>query len=298
MNHPIEPYNETKIRDAISASGTSDCHAATAYIKARRLNIAQAAAVNIEPKSLKLLIVMDEDQQGGINAARLLLSTLDSTMEMKNHLAGIDSEHEAIRQMSSMSHTRDCSDKALCWKALVFACHHIQHITTLMNNSPINHQSMGSSTLLCRFLASLNCLSHAPNHEMIQTHAWETHDELISKCSTMAQSLRTDIDEAKDRVDDQDKCDTTGENHAEIVRKWKTLQSWERLAQRTKGLCDWERTRCTTNRTHSPYDTEPAARSRYAWALDLHGQIPVSPTRALSQLERLLSEALAKVVEI
>ncbi|KAF1912926.1 hypothetical protein BDU57DRAFT_457103 [Ampelomyces quisqualis] len=83
-----------------------------------------------------------------------------------------------------------------------------------------------------------------------------------------------------------------------MSNKWTLLQTWRHTAQRASYLCDWERLGCTTIRTHSPYDTRPAVRSRYAWALDIRGQTPVSPLRALLQLERRLNEALERVVEM
>jgi hypothetical protein len=114
----------------------------------------------------------------------------------------------------------------------------------------------------------------------------------------MVQILETEIDEAQGRVEEQDDCDTTGEHHEEIVRKWKKLQTLQRLAQRTESLCKEERIRCTTQRTQSPYDTEPAIQSRYAWVFDLRGQTPVSPMRGVSQPADLWSAALDEVMKI
>jgi hypothetical protein len=130
------------------------------------------------------------------------------------------------------------------------------------------------------------------------TYSWEMHDKLINTCNTLARTLIATIDKARDRITLKDKADKTGEHHKDIVKKWEMLQTWRHRAQRAMNLCDWERLGRTGDRTHSPYDTEPAIRSRYAWALGIRGQTPVSPMRVLWQLERRLNEAVGDVVRI
>jgi hypothetical protein len=57
----------------------------------------------------------------------------------------------------------------------------------------------------------------------------------------------------------------------------KVLQSLGRRAQKAESLCDWQRRGRKTERMSSLFDTEPAIRSRYVWALDVSGQTPMSP---------------------
>jgi hypothetical protein len=128
-------------------------------------------------------------------------------------------------------------------------------------------------------------------------YAWEQHDELIYGCGVSARWLKTKIEEAKAHLTHQDKVEGTSEHHDTIMRKWRTLQTWLRIVQRTESLCEWERAVYTDIRTNSPFDTAPASRSRYAWALNIRGEIPVSPMRAVSQLERILTRALQLIID-
>jgi hypothetical protein len=127
---------------------------------------------------------------------------------------------------------------------------------------------------------------------------WEKHDELIGTCHEMAQTLIAKIDKAHDRVKHEFEADKTGDQYEEIEKKRITLYTRKHLAQKALVLCEWERLQRKTNRLHSPFDTEPAIRSRYAWTLDILDQDAVSPMRVLWQLERRLNEALEKVTKM
>lgn len=126
---------------------------------------------------------------------------------------------------------------------------------------------------------------------------WEIHDTLISTLSSLSAKLLTEITLAEARINLDDEVDRGGNLHSAIVKKWTLLQSWRDTAQRVSALCDWERLERKTNRTGSPWDTQPAVKSRYAWALGVKGEMPVSPLRALLVLERRLGEVMGRVVE-
>jgi hypothetical protein len=130
------------------------------------------------------------------------------------------------------------------------------------------------------------------NQPSMSTHAWERHNELIYCCGVSARWLKTKIEEAKARLTIEDEADHNGVNHAAILKKWKTLQAWQHMVQRTESLCDWERTVHMDDRTDSSFDAVPASRSRYVWALNIRGESPVSPMRAVFQLEKSLTRAL------
>ena len=131
----------------------------------------------------------------------------------------------------------------------------------------------------------------------MRTLAWEIHDTLISTLSSLSAQLLTEITLAEARINLDDELDRGGDLHSVIVKKWTLLQSWRDTAQRVSAWCDWERLERKTKRTGSPWDTQPAVESRYSWALEIKGQVPVSPLRALLELERRLGEAMGRVVE-
>ncbi|KAH5573184.1 hypothetical protein HBI24_201410 [Parastagonospora nodorum] len=132
----------------------------------------------------------------------------------------------------------------------------------------------------------------------MHTFAWDRHDELIAKCSYLAHDLQTRADRAEARIAKEDTRDVSGEHHASIVKKWIFLQGTNRMAQETENLCEWELRGRRPDRTHSPFDAELAMHSRYAWTLDMGGQIRVSPLRALLQLDKVLELALVQVLEV
>lgn len=131
----------------------------------------------------------------------------------------------------------------------------------------------------------------------MRTLAWEIHDTLISTLSSLSAQLLTEITLAEARIDLDDELDCCGDLHSVIFKTWTLLQSWRNTAQRVSALCDRERLERKTNRTGSPWDTQPAVESRYAWALGVSGEMPVSPLRALLVLERRLGEAMGRLVE-
>jgi hypothetical protein len=103
-----------------------------------------------------------------------------------------------------------------------------------------------------------------------------------------AETLQMEIDAAQDRVEEQDDCDATGEYHEDIVQKWIKFQLLQGLATRSEQLCGRERAARQSTRRHSPYDTESASLSRFAWVIEVQGQIPVSPMWALLRLDDIL----------
>jgi hypothetical protein len=128
-------------------------------------------------------------------------------------------------------------------------------------------------------------------------YAWERHDQCMFGCGFQGRLLKDKIAATQARLKRQDKADKTGAHHEEIARKWKTLQTWQQIVQRTLSLCEWEEAVRRMNvRTNSPFDTVPASQSRYAWALNIRGDTPVSPMRAAFRLEKLLERALIAII--
>jgi hypothetical protein len=132
---------------------------------------------------------------------------------------------------------------------------------------------------------------------MNSRYVWERHDQCIYGCDLQARWLKDKITAAQERLKRQDEADKTSEHHDEIVRKWKTLQTWQQMVQRTLSLCEWEEAVRMDVRTDSPFDTMPASRSRYAWALNITGDTPVSPIRVVFRLEKLLERALQAIIK-
>jgi hypothetical protein len=131
------------------------------------------------------------------------------------------------------------------------------------------------------------------------TYAWQIHDTLISECKTRASLLTTEIHHAIGRITMQDSADVTGANHDTIVSKWEYVQAAEQLQQRIFALGNRAQMRWGSNRSgSSPYDTVPAERSAYAWALDVKPRQPVSPMRALHHLRCGLGEIMAVVKDL
>jgi hypothetical protein len=114
------------------------------------------------------------------------------------------------------------------------------------------------------------------------------YDELVDTCMTRAEILQMEIDAAQDRVEEQDDCDPTAQYHEDIVQKWIKFQRLQGLATRSEQLCGRERAVRQSARRYLPYDTESASLSRFAWVMELQGQIPVSPMWALLRLDDIL----------
>jgi hypothetical protein len=132
----------------------------------------------------------------------------------------------------------------------------------------------------------------------MRTFAWERHDKLFARCSYLAHDLQTRADRAEARIAKEDTREVSGKHHPSIVKKWIFLQGLNRMAHETEILYDWELRGRRADRTHSPFDAELAMHSRYAWALDMGGQVRVSPLRVLVQLEKALDLALVQVLDI
>ena len=132
----------------------------------------------------------------------------------------------------------------------------------------------------------------------MRSYAWGNHDDLITTLASAARTLRSESTKAVFRITSEDEEDRSGEHHAELVEEWRLLQARQDLAKITINLCDWERLGRAMNRSHSPWDAEPAVRSRYAWALGMSGDTPVSPMRALFELEKRLCDALERICGI
>jgi hypothetical protein len=45
------------------------------------------------------------------------------------------------------------------------------------------------------------------------------YDQLVDICIARAETLQLEIDDAQDRVQERDDCDTTGEHHEDIFSK-------------------------------------------------------------------------------
>jgi hypothetical protein len=93
------------------------------------------------------------------------------------------------------------------------------------------------------------------------------HDDLIASCATLARSLHTELNAAN-------------------------------MAEKTLGLCDWEQLGHFCRRDSLPFDTAPAMLSRYAFVLNIHGQVSVSPMRALWELKGYVRVAFVLIEEI
>jgi hypothetical protein len=132
---------------------------------------------------------------------------------------------------------------------------------------------------------------------MSSEYVWQRHDQCIYGCGLQARWLKDKILDAQARLKLQDKADKTGAHHDEIVKKWETLKAWQQMVQRTESLCEWEQAVHMNVRTHSPFDTVPASRSRYAWALNIRGDTPVSPMRAVFHLDKKLERVMQLITE-
>jgi hypothetical protein len=132
---------------------------------------------------------------------------------------------------------------------------------------------------------------------MSSEYVWQRHDQCIYGCGLQARWLKDKILDAQARLKLQDKADKNGARQDEILKKWETLKDWQQMAQRTESLCEWEQAVHMDVRTDSPFDTVPASRSRYAWALNIRSGTPVSPMRAVFHLEKKLERAMQLILD-
>jgi hypothetical protein len=132
---------------------------------------------------------------------------------------------------------------------------------------------------------------------MSSEYVWQRHDQCIYGCGLQARWLKDKTVDAQARLERQDKADKNGAHHTDIVKKWETLKVWQQMTQRTESLCEWEQAVHMDIRMDSPFDTLPASRSRYAWALNIRGDTPVSPMRAVLHLEKKLERAMQLIME-
>jgi hypothetical protein len=72
----------------------------------------------------------------------------------------------------------------------------------------------------------------------MKTYTWQLHDNLIASCATVARNLQIELNDAKQRITNQDHTDPTETHHASTVKNWQTLQTAEHMFERTLGLCD------------------------------------------------------------
>ncbi|KAF1835931.1 hypothetical protein BDW02DRAFT_646510 [Decorospora gaudefroyi] len=122
-------------------------------------------------------------------------------------------------------------------------------------------------------------------------YMWQAHDIALASCWEFARELQSQIDYMNERVSERMRAryDPT---EGRILKGYREeLSEATDLVQHTWELYEWERNEGKLSRPSHPWDTQPASQSKYAKALGVKGELPVSPMRGVAQLERLLVKA-------
>lgn len=127
---------------------------------------------------------------------------------------------------------------------------------------------------------------------------WRTHDSLLHICERKAQELLDAITAAVSRVIKQDNRALNSANHETIRKKYQMLNTCQDYAHEAQYFCARMLVSSKAYGKISPFDTQPAERSEYAWIPRKEGKTPVSPMRAVWQLERTLDNTLEDVAKV
>lgn len=128
-----------------------------------------------------------------------------------------------------------------------------------------------------------------PVHDQVLEGSWEIAREILSRVDSIHQRLNRSLQYSNDR-----------EERASIREKRRTLRTYAILCERTWELYEWARSdEAKAARPEHPWDTEPAAQSKYAEALGLtKDEQPISPMRGVIELHQKLQEAFETGAEL
>jgi hypothetical protein len=127
---------------------------------------------------------------------------------------------------------------------------------------------------------------------------WQAHADLLQSCDSKAEFLHSAITAAVTRIIAQADRDSSSENFATTAEAYQMLDTCQEFARRTQRFCT---TMALSNKGYgssSPFDTQPASSSTYAWIPMAVGETPVSPMRALWQLEGYLNNGIKDVEKL
>jgi hypothetical protein len=119
-------------------------------------------------------------------------------------------------------------------------------------------------------------------HDRILASNWEIAREIYSHVITMDQRLERQLQHSRNPA-----------SRANIEEQRKRLHTYIALSARTWELYEWTRNEeGKASRPGHPWDTEPAAQSKYAEALGLAAtEQPISPMRGVLNLQATLLAA-------
>ncbi|KAI2476531.1 hypothetical protein Ptr902_12165 [Pyrenophora tritici-repentis] len=127
---------------------------------------------------------------------------------------------------------------------------------------------------------------------------WEEHDLILVSNRNVAQELQGHIDRLKPRFENDQLNTISYTKFMQTKDKIIKLEVAEALVQKTMDLYRWACNEGKKQRPASPVDTVPASESKYAVAIGVEGDLPVSPLRGVYFLKMILKDQWRIVVKL
>ena len=176
-----------------------------------------------------------------------------------------------------------------------FGTSHTKHVKKIMSDE----MSLLEPQTPCRCPPSFPTTNHSPSPNMNMLEFWwKAHYDLFETCDSKAQDLVFAVTAAVKRVIKQDNRSARGADHVRIKEMYHMLNVCQEFAHEAQAFC---RKMAKSNKGYgktSPFDTQPASNSEYAWIPQVKGEVPVSPMRAMWQLQSFLEKGMRDVSEL
>jgi hypothetical protein len=127
---------------------------------------------------------------------------------------------------------------------------------------------------------------------------WKAHHDLLETCNLKAEELLQAVTAAVPRVITKDSRSVRGADHVHIKEMYDMLNVCQDFAHEAQRFCAKLARSNKGYGTSSPFDAEPADRSEYAWIPRAKGKTPVSPMRAVWQLQGFLQNGIRDVSKL